>query len=192
MITELDRKSEIENELITKKMFYITPEEDKALEIKSKLETLEISNIIRCALNLYLEDILNAIENNNKIALNIKKVVKCPEDKNLIKKGCRITQNQHIALMLKMTLNYGTDMSYHVRKALDIYLKDILKTLDSISPDDKKAAWDFAIDLQAIDNRTPSDELLKLAEQEQKGNITDDDILISLNKKYEKLGVHNA
>lgn len=66
--------------------------------------------------------------------------------------------------MIKMVSDYGTDMSYHVRKALDIYLKDILKTLESMSSDDKKTAWDFAIDLQKINGRIPSDELLKLAE----------------------------
>ena len=48
----------------------------------------------------------------------------------------------------------------------------------------KKQAWDFAIGLVQIDGIKPSDEFLKLVEQEIKGEITDNDIEKFLYEKY--------
>lgn len=48
----------------------------------------------------------------------------------------------------------------------------------------KKQAWDFAIGLVQIDGIKPSDEFLKLVEQEIKGEITDKEIKKFLYEKY--------
>ena len=45
-------------------------------------------------------------------------------------------------------------------------------------------AWDFAIGVVQIDGIKPSDELLKLVEQEKKGEITNQDIRNFLYEKY--------
>ena len=47
-----------------------------------------------------------------------------------------------------------------------------------------KRAWDFAIGVVQIDGIKPSDELLKLVEQEKKGEITNQDIRNFLYEKY--------
>lgn len=49
---------------------------------------------------------------------------------------------------------------------------------------DKRTAWDFAIGLQAVDDKTASPELLSLAEKEIRGEITTKDVIAELKKLY--------
>lgn len=63
------------------------------------MENLEVSYIIRDALNLYLEDILYQLQNNNRVNLNIKEVIKDVKIKDLVQRVCYITKNQQIALL---------------------------------------------------------------------------------------------
>lgn len=48
----------------------------------------------------------------------------------------------------------------------------------------RRAAWDFAIGLQAVDDKTVSPELLELAEKEIRGEITTEEIIEILKEKY--------
>lgn len=48
----------------------------------------------------------------------------------------------------------------------------------------KKEAWEFAFGMIQVDHLTPSDELIALAKQEIMGEISTDDIINKLNKKY--------
>lgn len=49
---------------------------------------------------------------------------------------------------------------------------------------DKRSAWEFAIGLQAVDDKTVSPELLALAEKEISGEITTGEIVERLRKLY--------
>lgn len=49
---------------------------------------------------------------------------------------------------------------------------------------DKRKAWEFAIGLQAVDDKTVSPELLELVEREISGEITTAEIIDQLRKKY--------
>lgn len=51
-----------------------------------------------------------------------------------------------------------------------------------------EAAWNYALGIIKVDGLEPSEDFLKLVEQEKQGKITDDDIIKALNKKY-KLNV---
>jgi len=45
-------------------------------------------------------------------------------------------------------------------------------------------SWDYAIGIVQVDGIKPSDELLKLAEKEKRGEITNEDIRRILKHKY--------
>lgn len=49
---------------------------------------------------------------------------------------------------------------------------------------EKKTAWDFAIGLQAVDDKTPSPLLKQLAADEIEGKITTQEIITILKKHY--------
>ena len=51
---------------------------------------------------------------------------------------------------------------------------------------DKRKAWNFAIGLQAVDDKTPSPELLELAEREISGEITTAEVIEQLRMMYSK------
>lgn len=53
-------------------------------------------------------------------------------------------------------------------------------------PMEKRKAWDFAFGLNQIDGLRPSKEFLELVERAIRGEITDNDILAYLNRKYQK------
>ncbi len=48
---------------------------------------------------------------------------------------------------------------------------------------EKSKAWDFALGLIKVDGIEPTEEFLELVEKENKGEITDQDILSFLNEK---------
>lgn len=45
-------------------------------------------------------------------------------------------------------------------------------------------AWDYAIDMVKVDDLEPTEELKELIAKEKNGDITKDDILDELNKRY--------
>lgn len=51
---------------------------------------------------------------------------------------------------------------------------------------DKRSAWDFAIGLQAVDDKTVSQFLFSLAEKEIAGEITTEQIIAELRKYYKE------
>lgn len=53
-----------------------------------------------------------------------------------------------------------------------------------MTPQQKREAWDFAIGLQAADDKTASPELLALVEKEISGKITTGKIIEKLRKLY--------
>lgn len=52
----------------------------------------------------------------------------------------------------------------------------------------KETAWNYALGMIKVDGLTPSDELLRMVEEEKQGKMTTDDILERLNEKYSKKG----
>ena len=48
----------------------------------------------------------------------------------------------------------------------------------------KEKAWDYAIGIVQVDGIRPSDEFLRLAEREKRGELTSDDIRDVLVRKY--------
>lgn len=48
-----------------------------------------------------------------------------------------------------------------------------------------RTAWNFAIGLNKVAGLTPSDEFLEMVEQEIRGEITMEEILERLHKKYD-------
>jgi len=48
--------------------------------------------------------------------------------------------------------------------------------------------WDYSLGLIQIDGLTPSDEFLKLVEQEKRGEITTEDMKVALDSKYKMKG----
>lgn len=48
----------------------------------------------------------------------------------------------------------------------------------------KKEFWQTAIGMLKIDNQTPSEDMMRMIEMEIQGKITEDEILINLQKKY--------
>ena len=57
-------------------------------------------------------------------------------------------------------------------------------TTQSNEGNKNEQAWDYALGLIKIDGLTPSKEFLELVEKEKNGDITTDDMLKVLNKKY--------
>ena len=55
---------------------------------------------------------------------------------------------------------------------------------------DKCKAWEFAIGLQAVDDKTVSPELMELAEREISGEITTAEVIERLRKKYREGDTH--
>lgn len=52
----------------------------------------------------------------------------------------------------------------------------------------KSDAWDYALGIIKVDGLEPSKEFLELVEKEKRGEITDKDILKSLDQKYKIKG----
>ena len=52
----------------------------------------------------------------------------------------------------------------------------------------KSEAWDYALGLIKVDGLKPSKDFLELVEKEKIGEITDQDILKYLDKKYKRKG----
>lgn len=52
----------------------------------------------------------------------------------------------------------------------------------------KEKAWNYALGIIKVDGLEPSKEFLELVEKEKRGEITDQDILDFLNKKYKAKG----
>lgn len=48
----------------------------------------------------------------------------------------------------------------------------------------KETAWNYALGLNEVDGLTPSEEMLEMIEMEKRGEITDDEIIQRLDKKY--------
>lgn len=48
----------------------------------------------------------------------------------------------------------------------------------------KETAWNFALGLLKVDGLEPSDEMLEMIEMEKRGEITTEEIIERLNKKY--------
>lgn len=53
-----------------------------------------------------------------------------------------------------------------------------------MTQEQRRKAWEFAIGLQAVDDKSVSPELLALAEKEISGAITTEDIIERLRKLY--------
>ncbi len=53
-----------------------------------------------------------------------------------------------------------------------------------LNPSEKKTAWDFAVGLQAVDDKTPSPLLKQLAIDEIEGKITTQEIIAILKNHY--------
>ncbi len=49
-------------------------------------------------------------------------------------------------------------------------------------------AWNYALGIIKVDGLEPSDDFLKLVEQEKQGKITDADIIKALDRKYKMVG----
>lgn len=48
----------------------------------------------------------------------------------------------------------------------------------------KEKAWDYALGIIKVDGLEPSPEFLELVEKEKRGEITTNDIIKTLNKRY--------
>ncbi len=54
----------------------------------------------------------------------------------------------------------------------------------AMTRDEKRTAWDFAVGLQAVDGRVPSEDMMEMIEKEIDGEMTVDDIARELKRKY--------
>lgn len=176
-----------QKEILIRKGFYIAPYHQKALDIKSNLERKNVSYVVRKALDIYLENILNKLRNKEPLNYIVKEFIGKEKCKELKQKSFLITKLEHQALIIKMAFNYNTDISMHLRKALDLYLDDILKNLYL----ENTQSLDFALGMIKIDDLEPSKEYIKLVEQEKKEEMTNTDILKILDNKYKKVGISN-
>ena len=50
----------------------------------------------------------------------------------------------------------------------------------------KEQAWDYAIGMLQVDGLKPSEDMLEMIEKEKKGEITTEEIRVTLIKKYKK------
>ena len=48
----------------------------------------------------------------------------------------------------------------------------------------KETEWNYALGMIEVDGLTPSEEMLEMIEMEKRGEITDDEIIERLDKKY--------
>jgi len=51
-----------------------------------------------------------------------------------------------------------------------------------------ETAWNYALGMIEVDGLTPSEEMLEMIEMEKRGEITDDEIIERLDKKYKIKG----